>query len=252
MDPVIVAVVAIGEYLIGSISSGRLVTALFAPGTKLPTDTELKIEASEKAMKIQTVSATSISANVGAKYGFLTYVLDVLKVFVPVMLLKRLMPGTNYYLVAATTGVAGHIWPIYHRFRGGRGISAIYGGILAIDWIGVFVASIGGMLFGLTILRDLYFTYTAGLWLLIPWLWFRTHDPYVIGYVVIVNILFTISSIPEAKEWFRVKHEKGWDDWTEAWQISGMGRGIIKMGRKVGLIKKKAEPAQPEVKDRTD
>jgi hypothetical protein len=31
-----------------------------------------------------------------------------------------------------------------------------------------------------------------------------------------------------------------------------MGRGIIKMGRKVGLIKKKTEPAYPEVHDRTD
>jgi glycerol-3-phosphate acyltransferase PlsY len=229
------------------------VTAIFAPGTVLPKETELSIEASDKTMKVQTISATTVSTHVGAKLGFLTYVLDVLKVFVPVMLLKHFMPDTRYYLIAATTGVVGHIWPLYHRFRGGRGISAIYGGIFAIDWIAVFVTAIGGMLFGIIVVRDLYFTYTSGLWLLIPWLWWRTRDPYVVGYVLIVNILFTISSRQEAREWFRVKHEKGWDDWTEAWQISGMGRGIVKMGRRLGLIKKKAATEEArEAEHRTD
>ena len=239
MDPLIAVAVAVGEYLIGSISFARIITAIFSKDKHVPDETPLTLEGSDKALVMKTVSATSVSKNVGPKYGFMTYVLDVLKVFIPVMLLRRYMPGTNYYLIAATTGVVGHIWPVYHRFKGGRGISAIYGGIFAIDWLGVFVAALGGMILGLAVLKDLYIIYMAGLWLLIPWLWWRTHDPYVIAYVIVVNILFTVSSLSEARKWFKLKKEPGWNDTTEAWKVSAMGRGIIKAGTRLGLIKKK-------------
>jgi glycerol-3-phosphate acyltransferase PlsY len=237
--------VGVGSYLIASISGARLVTALFARGKPVPEKTELRIEGSDKVVVMKSVSATSVSANLGAKYGFMTYVFDVLKVFIPVLLLRKQLPGTEYYLIAATTGVAGHIWPVYHRFRGGRGISAIYGGVFAIDWPGVLVTALAGMVFGFAVLKDIYITYMAGLWFLIPWLWWRTGDAYVVLYAVVVNILFFISSVPEAREWYKIKKEPVWNDPTEAWKISAMGRGIIKMGIRLGLIKKKPASSVP-------
>lgn len=242
MNPPVAAVVAVGAYLIGSISFARVVSAIFAPDKPVPEETVLRIDGSDKTMTMKSVSATSVSANVGPRYGFLTFVCDVLKVFIPTFLLKHYMPGEPYYLIAATTGVVGHIWPVYHGFKGGRGVASIYGGVFAIDWIGVFIAAFGGMIFGFAVLRDIYFTYMAGLWLLVPWLWWRTRDPYVMAYVVIINILFAVSSIPEAKAWFELKKDPVWNDPTEAWKISAMGRGIIKMGIRLGLIKKKPRP----------
>jgi glycerol-3-phosphate acyltransferase PlsY len=237
--------VGVGAYLIGSISGARLITALFGRGKPVPETTEFRIEGSDKALVAKTVSATSVSANIGPRYGFMTYLFDVLKVFVPVFILRRQLPGTEYYVIAATTAVVGHIWPLYYGFKGGRGVSAIYGGVFAIDWLGVFVTSIVGMVFGFGVIKDLYITYWAGLWLLIPWLWWRTGDSYVVLYAVIVNILFFVSTIPEAREWYKIKKEPVWDDPTEAWKISAMGRGIIKMGTRLGLIKKKPPRTQP-------
>jgi glycerol-3-phosphate acyltransferase PlsY len=231
--------VGLGAYLVGSISGARLITALFARGTPVPDKTELRLEGSDKVLVMKSVSATSVSANVGPRYGFMTYLFDMLKVFIPVLLLRRLMPGTDHYLIAATAGVAGHIWPVYHRFKGGRGISAIYGGIFAIDWPAVLVTAFAGMIFGFAVLKDLYITYMAGLWFLIPWIWWRTGDSSAVLYAVAVNILFVISSIPEARAWYKIKKEPVWNDPTEAWKISAMGRGIIKMGIRLGLIKKK-------------
>ncbi len=231
--------VGAGGYLVGSISGARLITRLFAPGTPVPEETELRLEGSDKTVTMKSISATSVSANIGPRYGFMTFLFDVLKVCIPVLLLRLLLPGTHYYLVAATTGVIGHIWPVYHGFRGGRGVASIYGGVFAIDWLGVPVTALAGMLFGFAVLKDLYFTYMAGLWFLIPWLWWRTRDPYVVIYVVVVNILFFVSSFSELREWRRIKKEPVWDDPSEAWKISAMGRGIIKMGIKLGLIKKK-------------
>jgi glycerol-3-phosphate acyltransferase PlsY len=245
MDPFWAIGAGVGAYLIGSISGARLITAVFAGGRPVPKETELRIESSDKAVVMKSVSATSVSANVGPRYGFMTFLFDVLKVFIPVLLLRTQLPGTEYYLVAATTGVAGHIWPVYHGFRGGRGISAIYGGVFAIDWPGVLVTSLAGMVFGFAVLKDLYLTYMAGLWFLIPWLWWRTGDAHVVLYAVAVNILFFISSLPEARAWYRIKKEPGWNDPTEAWKMSAMGRGIIKMGTRLGLIKKKPASSAP-------
>jgi len=229
-------------YLIGSVSSARIITRIFGKGKKVPEKTSFGIEASDKKIETKLVSATTVSVNVGAKFGFLTYVSDVFKVLIPVLILKHQFPDTYYFLVAASTGVIGHIWPVYYKFKGGRGISAIYGGVFVIDWIGVFVAAVGGMVLGLFVLRDLFFTYQAGLWLLIPWLWFRTHDIHYVIYAVVINILFTISSIPEMRQWFKIKKEKGWDDPAQAFQVSAMGRGIIKMAQKIGFFKATSVP----------
>jgi glycerol-3-phosphate acyltransferase PlsY len=242
MDPLSAILSAVGGYLVGSVSFGRIITRL-ASGSSAPDETAFGIEGTDTKMVYTGISATTVSTNVGAKYGFLTYMLDVLKVFVPVFLLKRLMPGTPYYLIAAITALIGHIWPLYHRFKGGRGISAIYGGVFAIDWIGVFIAAIGGMLMGLFVLRDLFFTYMAGLWLLVPYLWLRTRDIWIVLYAVAINIIFAIAALPELRQWAVVRKDEKWSDPMEAWQISGMGRGIIKMARKLGIVKKKKNDA---------
>ena len=163
MNAWIAAAAAIGGYLIGSISFGRLFTALAGRRGGAPAEVSAGIEGSDRRIVLTTVSATSVSVNVGARWGFLTYLFDVLKVFAPVLLLRLFFPGERYFLLAATTGVVGHIWPLWHRFRGGRGVSAIYGGIFAIDWIGVFVAAFGGMFIGMVVLRDLYFIYYLSL-----------------------------------------------------------------------------------------
>jgi glycerol-3-phosphate acyltransferase PlsY len=241
MNTLIALAAAGGGYLIGSLSFARIITALFSPRTGVPEQTALGIEGSDKKLIFTSISATSVSANVGAGGGFLTFLLDVLKVFIPVMLLKYHFPGQHYHLITAAAGVTGHIWPVYHRFKGGRGISSIYGGILAIDWLGIPVAALGSLLVGLVILRNLYFTYMAGLWLLVPWLWFRTHDAYVILYLVFVNVLFTIATLPEMRQYFRLRKEAHWSDPFQAWQVSAMGRGIARMASRLGLIKRDRE-----------
>jgi hypothetical protein len=121
--------------------------------------------------------------------------------------------------------------------KGADPISAVYGGLIAIDWPGLFVTSLGGMFFGLVIVRDMLTAYLAIVWFVIPWLWFRTNDVYVLGYAVLVNVVVMIGMIPETKQWLKIKREAKWNDTTEVMQLSGMGRGLIKMARKLGLIK---------------
>jgi glycerol-3-phosphate acyltransferase PlsY len=54
-------------------------------------------------------------------------------------------------LLAAAAGLIGNNWPVYYRFKGGSGISAIYGGLLVIDPLAILVSAAGGLLIGLVI-----------------------------------------------------------------------------------------------------
>ena len=239
MNIIYILASAVFGYLVGSISSGRTVWKLVAPAKPIPKETAFKLEGSDKELVTDLMSASTVSHHLGAKYGFMTYVLDVLKVSLSVLLVKHFLSTEPFFLITATTGVIGHIWPVYYGFKGGRGISAIFGGMFIIDWIGVFATSLGGMIFGLGIVRDMLVAYLAGVWFLIPWLWFRTHDLRYLLYAVAVNIVLNVATIPEIKKWIKITKEGKWSETSEVMQITGMGRGILKIAQKTGLARKK-------------
>ena len=70
--------------------------------------------------------------------ALLTLFLDALKGFIPVMLIK--LYGKDYGMaegVMALTGLAaffGHLYPIYFKFKGGKGVATAAGVIFAIQW----------------------------------------------------------------------------------------------------------------------
>ena len=173
----------------------------------------------------------------GSKLGFSVYLLDMIKVIIPVVVFLRLFPDNSYFLLVATAAVAGHIWPVFHRFRGGRGLSAIYGTLLVIDWIGMFIAAVGGMVVGLFVLRSVLLAWVIGPWLVVPWLLWRTGDPAYVAFAAVSAIFFTISMMLEVRQWRKISKEEKWDDDQTVMQLSGMGRGILKLAKKIGVVK---------------
>jgi glycerol-3-phosphate acyltransferase PlsY len=234
MNPLIALLALVVGYLCGSISFARLVGRVVAPQEDV-TKTEFAVPGSEEKLEMTSVSATSVSMHVGAGFGCLTSVMDMLKVTIPTLAFRIWYPESPYFLIAAAMGVAGHNWPLYHRFIGGRGFSAVFGGMFVIDWIAVFATSLFGMLLGLLVFRDVLVAYMAGLWLMIPWLWFRTHDAGHLAYGIAVNIMFMMAMLPEIKQYIRLKRE-GKVTLSTAMQSSDMGRGILKIASRIGLL----------------
>jgi glycerol-3-phosphate acyltransferase PlsY len=212
-----------------------LVARVAAPQRDL-TQTEIKLESGEEKVVMSAVSATAVSMHLGPRLGFITVVLDMLKITIPTLTFRLLYPEAPYFLITATAGMIGHIWPVYHRFQGGRGLSAVYGGMFAIDPLGVLVTSIGGMLLGLFVLRDMLVAYVGGLWLLIPWLWLRTHEVAYLAYAIAVNVIFLLAMLPEMGQYIQLRREGKGEDLAEVMQLTGMGRGIYKMAKRFGVI----------------
>jgi glycerol-3-phosphate acyltransferase PlsY len=227
---------AVLGYLSGSISSARIVRRFAAPQVDL-SKTEIGIAGSEDKVALEVYSATTISYHAGPRLGFATVVLDMLKIALPTLWVRRADANSPYYLLTAIAGMVGHIWPLYHGFKGGRGMSAVYGGMFAIDWIGVFATSLGGMLFGLVIVRDVLVAYMAGFWFLIPWLWLRTRDLAHVLYAVAANVILLLAMVPEIRQYVRLRREGKGGDLSQAMQVTAMGRGMYRMARRLGVLK---------------
>lgn len=221
----LLAVVVVG-YLIGAVSFARIVGSRVMPGEDL-SKTELQIPGGA-TIEYTGVSATSVGARTGPKWGIVVGVLDMLKAFIPVLVLRLIWPDESYYLVAAVAVLIGHNYPVYYRFKGGRGQASLYGGLLAVDPIAVLVTTPLGMLLGLAV-REMLVAYVGGQILLIPWFIFFGDGPQVV-YAIVINVLFTIATIPEIKEYVasyragEIKQIETWAEFKSSHPAMGSGR----------------------------
>jgi len=222
---------AIISYLLGSISFARLVTYWWTSGKDI-SEHEIPVDGTTDRYKVVSVGANSAASLLGPKAGMAVSILDILKVFLPTLFFKLYFPEQPVYaLIAATAGLIGHIWPIYYRFHGGVGFSAIMGGLLVIDWLAILVTPIAGLLLGMVVLRNMVVASLSWLWLLIPWLWWRTDgDLAHILYAVAVNILFLLAMLPEYQTAMKYKKEgKSLEYGLGNLKSNPMGRGMLKI-----------------------
>ena len=88
------------------------------------------------------VGATNAARVLGFRYFLVIFTLDFLKGFLPTWGLPQLVGqtgGTLTVLVALAT-ILGHNFPIYLRFRGGKGVATSLGALSALDPIAAFSA----------------------------------------------------------------------------------------------------------------
>lgn len=189
-------------YLFGSLSFARIIARWFAPGADI-TMIRKPITNTDIIFESDSVSASVMRTNVGTRYGCLTAILDMLKVALPTLAFKIWQPETPYFLIVVVGGLVGHDWPLYHHFKGGRGESPIVGGVLVIDWLGLVIPNLAGILIG-WLAGDILVLRWSWLILLIPWFWFRTHDPVYILFAVTCNLIYWGKTFPELKQFYQI------------------------------------------------
>jgi glycerol-3-phosphate acyltransferase PlsY len=241
MSVPIALLAGLAGYLIGSFSFARLLVRIRAPGADV-SKIEHPVEGSSEVFESGSISATAVRFQLGARYGCLVAILDILKALVPTLLFKLWQPDAPYYLITATMMIIGHNYPIYYGFKGGRGLATVYGGFLVLDWVGVLVNNTVGMLVG-GLLGQVLLMRWIGLVLMIPWIWFRTHDVVKLAYVLIANTLFWFAMLPELKQYFRLRREGELPDEQEVAEFMGMGSvyRVVQRYNLVNLFRKKED-----------
>lgn len=137
------------SYMIGSIPFGLVLTRLSGVGDI-------------RDIGSGNIGATNVLRTGKKGLAALTLLLDLLKGYVAVWLASHYVPGTE--VVAAAGAFFGHLYPIWIKFKGGKGV-ATYAGILlglmwqcgvvyAVAWIGALlifrISSLAGLCAAIT------------------------------------------------------------------------------------------------------
>jgi acyl phosphate:glycerol-3-phosphate acyltransferase len=116
-------------YLIGSVPFGLLVARAFNRDLDL------------RAVGSGNIGATNVARAVGKAPGILTLLLDAGKGIFALALAGQLMgPSAHGWLALAGGAVfLGHVFPVYLRFRGGKGVATALGVMAYLSPVTVFV-----------------------------------------------------------------------------------------------------------------
>ena len=80
----------------------------------------------------QSTGATNVLRLKGWVYALPVALVDILKGFLPVFLALKLFPDERFALLCGFFAVLGHCFPIYIKFKGGKGVATAVGVYLAV------------------------------------------------------------------------------------------------------------------------
>ena len=112
------------SYLLGSLPFGYLLVRIFR-------------KQDIRATGSGNIGATNVARSGARGLGVLTLVLDLAKGYLAVLLARHVRPGlpgvpSDLAVGAAIAAVVGHVYPVWLRFRGGKGVATALGVFLAL------------------------------------------------------------------------------------------------------------------------
>ena len=138
------------SYLFGSIPFGLLLTKIF-------------LKKDIRKIGSGNIGATNVLRSGNKILGYSTLVLDILKAVLPILYIKFFM--NDYLYISALSIFIGHVFPIWLKFKGGKGVASYLGILCCLDiytalifgvvWISIFMlfkfSSLSSILASLTI-----------------------------------------------------------------------------------------------------
>ena len=124
------------SYAFGSIPFGYLITKFF-------------LKKDIRKIGSGNIGATNVLRTGNRVIGYSTLLLDVFKAILPLIIIKIYM--NEYLFIASLSVFLGHVFPIWLKFKGGKGVAAyvgilfciniLFGFIFIISWFLIFFVS---------------------------------------------------------------------------------------------------------------
>ena len=135
MDYIVTALIS---YLFGSIPFGYLFTKIL-------------LKKDIRDVGSGNIGATNVLRTGNKSLGYLTLILDIAKAVVPVIYIKFNYPDLVY--ISALCAFLGHLFPIWLKFKGGKGVATFVGILISIN---IYYALVFGIVWTLTFLISRY------------------------------------------------------------------------------------------------
>jgi len=165
-------------YLVGSISSAIVVARLM--GLQDP-----------RGVGSGNPGATNVLRYGGKKAAAITLLGDILKGVVPIVLARALRADQTTLALVMLAAFVGHLYPVFHGFRGGKGVATALGVITAVNiWVGLALVT---SWFGMTVVFRYSSLSAITAALLAPvyvWWWIPARQALVATCVIVVLLLW--------------------------------------------------------------
>ena len=133
MDILIIGIIS---YLMGSIPFGLILTKLF-------------LKKDIRKIGSGNIGATNVLRSGNKIIGYTTLIFDILKAVIPVIFVKTYY--TDFLYLASLCAFLGHVFPVWLKFKGGKGVATYVGILFAINiYFGIIFALCWFIIFGIT------------------------------------------------------------------------------------------------------
>jgi len=113
-------IIILGSYLLGSIPFGFILTKVF-------------LKKDIRDIGSGNIGATNALRTGNKSLGYITLVLDITKAILPVLYVKY--NYSDYIFIASLSAFLGHVFPIWLKFKGGKGVATYVGILFSINLI---------------------------------------------------------------------------------------------------------------------
>jgi len=126
-------IVGIASYLMGSIPFGLILTKIF-------------LNKDIRDIGSGNIGATNALRTGNKLIGYSTLILDIAKAIIPVIFVKINYPDLIY--IASLCAFLGHVFPVWLKFKGGKGIATYVGILFSINFfLGIIFVVSWGIIF---------------------------------------------------------------------------------------------------------
>jgi len=129
-------IIMLGSYFLGSIPFGFILTKIF-------------LKKDIRYIGSGNIGATNALRTGNKRVGYTTLMLDITKAILPVIYIKFNYP--DYIFIASLSVFLGHVFPVWLKFKGGKGVATyvgilfsinlFYGFIFITSWLIIFLIS---------------------------------------------------------------------------------------------------------------
>ena len=156
-DPMLLAGVALLSYLLGSVPFGLVLARVMGLGDL-------------RSIGSGNIGATNVLRTGSKKAALATLILDGAKGAVAVWIAGAML-GPSAAQLAALAAFLGHLYPVWLRFQGGKGVATFIGVTLALAWpVGLSICAIWLLVFAATRISSLSALTAAGMSVFIAFL----------------------------------------------------------------------------------
>lgn len=164
----------LGAYLLGSINSAIIVSKAFS----LP---------DPRGLGSGNPGATNVLRTGNKTAAMVTLAGDVLKGLLPVIAVDIFTANTTLVAATGIAALLGHMYPLYYRFKGGKGVATTLGVLFGFDWL-LGITWIVLWLFTALVFRYSSLSALIATLLILIISWFWTEHIWLFASMVIITI----------------------------------------------------------------